>query len=78
MSHLCCPICEVRFSPAAATYLMECPDCGGPPVPVENLRSVVGFRLEQVESIPDVLSEVLAVPFAIPPYDGIRGPGLDC
>ena len=29
MTHVCCPSCRLRFSPAAAAYLVSCPECGG-------------------------------------------------
>jgi hypothetical protein len=45
MTHLCCPPCRLRFTPAAAAYIAACPDCGDTPQSVGSLERTVGFRL---------------------------------
>ena len=29
MTHVCCPRCRLRFTPAAAAYIVACPECVG-------------------------------------------------
>jgi hypothetical protein len=69
MTHLCCPICRLRFTPAAAAYVGACPDCGEP-VRRSNLRDTVGFRLFRLEDIPRSLPEAVAVSIPVPDLDG--------
>lgn len=45
MTQVCCPSCRLRFTRAAAAYLVACPECGQPPQPVPSAERVVGFRL---------------------------------
>jgi hypothetical protein len=35
----------VRFTAEAATYLLACPECNRPTSPVEQPRSLLGYRL---------------------------------
>ena len=60
-THICCPDCGLRFTPAAATYLVACPQCGQPPQPMPDLVAAVGFRLFKVEDAPLALPEAIAV-----------------
>jgi hypothetical protein len=69
MTHVCCPDCRLRFTPAAAGYLTACPQCGQPPQSMAGLEDVVGFRLFTVEDDPHSLPEALEVSMPIPdPY----------
>jgi hypothetical protein len=71
MTHLCCPSCRLRFTPAASAYLTACPECGQPPRPLSDLRSAIGLRLFRVEDLPQPLPEAVAV--SIPVLDPDAG-----
>lgn len=71
MTHVCCPNCRLRFTPAAAAYLMVCPECGEPPQPLAGLEAF-GFRLFRLEAVPNSLPEAVAVSIPIPD-PGARG-----
>jgi hypothetical protein len=60
----------LRFAPAAAAYLVACPECGQPPEPIVGAEGVVGFRLFVVEDVPH---EPKAVAVSIPTSDPVRG-----
>ena len=64
--HVGCPSCRLRFTPAAAAYLVTCPECGRPPQPIAGAEAVVGFRLFDVEDGPRELPEAVAVSIPIP------------
>jgi hypothetical protein len=66
MTHLCCPDCRLRFTPAAAAHLAACPQCGGAPQPMAGLEGVLGFRLFRLEDVPHSLPEAVAVSIPIP------------
>jgi hypothetical protein len=51
----------VRFTPANAIYLTSCPDCGLPPARVDDMQSLVGYRLFTDQSANDTLAEAIAV-----------------
>ncbi len=44
MTHTCCPACRLRFTPATASGLEECPCCGEG-LAHHTAGSVLGFRL---------------------------------
>ena len=69
-THVCCPDCRLRFSPAVAGYLVACPQCGEPPRPLAGLEGAVGFRLFNPEDAPRSLPEALAVSLPIPDQSG--------
>jgi hypothetical protein len=66
MTHVCCPACRLRFTLAAAAYLVACPECGEPPQRISSLERAVGFRLFGPEDIPLVLPEAAAVSIPVP------------
>jgi hypothetical protein len=66
MTHVCCPSCRLRFTPAAAAYLAACPECGEPPQPIAGLERSVGFRLFRLEDLPHSLPEAVAVSIPVP------------
>jgi hypothetical protein len=66
MTHAGCPSCRLRFTAAAAAYLVSCPECGRPPQPIAGAEGVVGFRLFIVEDLPRELPQALAVSIPIP------------
>jgi hypothetical protein len=73
MTHTCCPSCRLRFSPAAAAYLVACPNCGDPPQPIASLKDVLGFRLFEPEEAIPALPQALAISLSLPgrsPSDG--------
>ncbi len=72
MTHVCCPGCRLRFTPAAAAHLAACPECGQPPQPIAGLERVLGFRLFTMQDLPDPLPEAAAVSVQIPEPDGER------
>lgn len=51
MTHLCCPRCRLRFTPAAAAHVATCPECGEPLQP-SSLEDTVGFRVFKLEDVP--------------------------
>lgn len=61
MTHVGCSGCRLRFTPAAAAYLVACPECGRPPQPIVGAEGVVGFRLFVLEDAPHELPEAVAV-----------------
>jgi hypothetical protein len=69
MTHIGCPGCRLRFTAAAAAYLVSCPECDRPPQPIGDAEEVVGFRLFVLEDEPHELPKAVAV--SIP----IRDPG---
>lgn len=70
MTHVCCPDCRLRFTPAAAGRLVACPQCGEPPRTVSGLEGAVGFRLFRLEDVPQSLPEAVAVSIPIPDQSG--------
>lgn len=72
MTHVCCPDCRLRFTPAAAAYLVTCPECGGPPQTLAGLEEALGFRLFRLEDVPHPLPEAVAVSIPIPDPRGRR------
>ena len=71
MTHLCCPDCRLRFTPAAAAHLGACPDCGEP-LRASSLRGTVGFRIVTLEDVPHSLPQAVAVSIPIPDPGGAR------
>jgi hypothetical protein len=65
MTHLCCPRCRLRFTPAAAAHLVACPECGEPPR-ASSLQGTVGFRIFRLEDVPHSLPQAVAVSIPIP------------
>ena len=51
-THLCCPHCRLRFTPAAAAYIIACPECGDSPKPIASLEGTFGFRVLGPEDLP--------------------------
>lgn len=68
-SHLCCPACRVRFTPAAAAYIVACPECGESPQPIASLERTFGFRLVGPVDLPRDLPYAAAVSLT-PPVAG--------
>jgi hypothetical protein len=66
MTHVGCPGCRLRFSSAAAAYLVACPECGRAPQPIAGAEGVVGFRLFVPEDVPHEMPEAVAVSIPIP------------
>jgi hypothetical protein len=66
MTHLCCPQCRLRFTPAAEAYLTACPECGEPPQPLAGLAGAVGYRLFRVEETPRPLPDAIEVAMPLP------------
>jgi hypothetical protein len=72
MTHLCCPRCRLRFTAAAAAYLVACPECGEPPQLIVGLERTFGFRLVGPEDLPHELPRALAVSIPVPEPGGAR------
>ena len=66
VTQLCCPACRLRFTPAAAAYVVACPECGDPPQPIASLERTVGFRLVGPEDLPHDLPYATAVSITLP------------
>jgi hypothetical protein len=56
----------LRFTAAAAAYLVACPKCGRPPKAIAGAQGLVGFKLFVLEDAPEVLPEAVAVSIPIP------------
>ncbi len=73
VTHLCCPACRLRFTPAAAAYVIACPECGDPPQPIDSLELTFGFRLIGPEDLPYELPYAIARSVALPKPGARRG-----
>jgi hypothetical protein len=67
MGHVGCPSCRLRFTSAAAAYLVACPKCGRPPQSIAGAEEVVGFSLfvpekDASQERPDALAISIPVP----------------
>lgn len=64
MTQVCCPSCRLRFNRAAAAYLVSCPQCGAPLLPVAT-EHVLGFQLltddDRSETLPHAIAVALPV-----------------
>jgi hypothetical protein len=65
-THLCCSRCRLRFTPAAAAYIIACPECGDSPQPIASLDRTFGFRLVGPEDLPHELPCATAVSITFP------------
>ncbi len=65
MTRLCCPHCWLRFTPAAAAYLGECPECGRS-LQASNAEDILGFRIFRFEDAPQSLPQAVAVSIPVP------------
>jgi hypothetical protein len=72
-THRCCARCRLRFTPAVATYLIACPECGDPPQPISTLELTFGFRLIGPEDLPHELPYATARSIALPEPGARRG-----
>jgi hypothetical protein len=66
MTHLCCPNCRLRFTPAATAYIIACPECGDSPQTIASLERTLGFRLVGPEDLPHKLPHATAVSLPLP------------
>ena len=66
---VCCPPCRLRFTPAAAAYIIACPECGHSPQPIGSLERTIDFRLVGPEDLPHEL------PYATAPSITFSEPG---
>jgi hypothetical protein len=72
MTHLCCPPCQLRFTPAAAAHIEACPECGEPLL-ASSLRGTVGFRVFMPKDTPHALPQAaVAVSLPLPAPDRPR------
>jgi hypothetical protein len=72
MTHVCCPSCRLRFTPAVSAYLAVCPQCAEPLQTITGAQRVFGFRLFEPEDPSFSLPEALAVSMPLPDPHGIR------
>jgi hypothetical protein len=71
MTHVSCPDCRLRFTPAAASYLPACPNCGEPLTRLGGPAEVIGFRLYELDDALQSLPEALEVAMPAPdPHAG--------
>ncbi len=66
MALVCCPPCRLRFTPAAAAYIIACPECGHSPQPIASLERTIGFRLVGPENLPHELPRATAASITFP------------
>jgi len=61
----------LRFTRAAAAYLVACPQCDEPPQSFSSAARTIGFRLyvhdEPPEALPEALASALSLPSAVDP-----------
>jgi hypothetical protein len=76
-THLCCPRCRVRFTPAAAVYTSTCPECGEPPQSIASLEHILGFRLLRPDDLPHEPPNATVVSIALPRPDARSNLGVD-
>jgi hypothetical protein len=76
-THRCCPRCRVRFTAAAAEYIIACPECGGSPQPIARLELTFGFRVIGPEDLPHELPYATAVSIALPRPESPTKPGVE-
>jgi predicted RNA-binding Zn-ribbon protein involved in translation (DUF1610 family) len=72
MTHVCCPSCRLRFTPAAAAYIIACPECGDPPLAIASLERTFGYRIVGPEDLPHELPHAAAVSLTFPDPCGAR------
>lgn len=72
MSHDCCHHCRLRFTAAAATYLVACPDCERPTARVEEPQRLLGYRLFDPLDLVDMVADGLEVSPMEPRPNGRR------
>jgi hypothetical protein len=65
-THLCCAQCRLRFTPAAAAYVVTCPECGDTPRAIASLELTFGFRVIGPEDLPHEFPYATAVSIALP------------
>ncbi len=71
MTHVLCPSCRVRFSPATTIHLEACPLCGEPIQRVVGAQHAVGYPLFKQSDLLAVQAELrddlrVAVAVAMP------------
>jgi hypothetical protein len=66
VTHVCCPACRLRFTPAAAAYIVACPECGALPQAITSLECIFGFRLVGPEDLPRDLPYATARSITLP------------
>lgn len=52
----CCETCRLRFTPDAAHFLTQCPECDALLTQASKPRQLVGFRLFDPMDIADVIA----------------------
>lgn len=72
MTHVCCPGCRLRFTPAVTAYMSACPSCGEALQQLVGAQGVLGFRLFEPEDPAQSLPEALAVSMPLPDPRGTR------
>jgi hypothetical protein len=72
-ANLGCAHCRLRFTPAAAAYILACPECGDPPQPIPTLELTFGFRLIGPEDLPHELPHAMAHSLTLPEPQTRRG-----
>ena len=75
MTHLCCPGCRLRFTPAVSASLAACPQCGEALQLVAGAHGVIGFRLFEPEDPGESLPEALSVSLPLPDPGATRTSG---
>lgn len=66
MTHVACPCCQLRFTPATAAHLLACPECGRSPQLMSAAEGVIGFRLFIPADVPNPLPHAIAVSIPLP------------
>ena len=66
------PRCRLRFTPAAAAYIIACAECGDSPQPIASLERALGFRLIGQEDLSRELPYSTAASLVLRKSDGAR------
>ena len=69
MTQVCCPGCRLRFTGAAAAYLVACPQCGELLQPIPSAEAIIGFRRFADDEFPDAVPEAVAIALPSPDPD---------
>ena len=64
MTRSCCPSFRLRFTHAAAAFLVACPSCGEGLYEVDDVAQLVGYRL--ADDLPEYEVMAAAIAVALP------------
>jgi hypothetical protein len=66
MSRISCTPCRLRFTSAAASYLLACPECGERLQPAADAAGTLGYRLWSFEDDPQPMPQAVVAVMPVP------------